>query len=349
MYRFLSSDSNGRLGNDGRFALCILLGFPISFAYRWIPNQFRHFYSIVTSCTILYTLFSPRACFEIVGLCLSVYAIGKIGLGKASTPYLIFGVSLSWMAYVHLESQFLRVDDPDFVDYSTAMMILLIKLSSFGWSAFDAGRVSNGQLDEYQKNHAIKEYPSLIEFFGYCLFFNGFFVGPAIEYNHYHQFTRADREPYKSKQPTFLPMMKCLVFGLFMFAVDIYLSPTFHFLHLVKPWFLDLGFVQKVGYLLIAGVVSRAKFYAVWNLSESAALMSGVGVGLDEKGKVVFNAFENLNFLELEFAENPKAMLDAWNKFTARWLRRYVYVRTDKLKLLSTFLISAVWHGFYPG
>jgi hypothetical protein len=30
--------------------------------------------------------------------------------------------------------------------------------------------------------------PSLTEFLGYCFFFNGVWVGPAFEFNHYHNF-----------------------------------------------------------------------------------------------------------------------------------------------------------------
>lgn len=60
---------------------------------------------------------------------------------------------------------------------------------------------------------------------------------------------------------------------------------------------------------------------------------------------------ENLDILGVETGENVKVMMDAWNKFTANWLRRYVYVRVSNAyaKLPATFFISAFWHGFYPG
>jgi D-alanyl-lipoteichoic acid acyltransferase DltB (MBOAT superfamily) len=53
----------------------------------------------------------------------------------------------------------------------------------------------------------------------------------------------------------------------------------------------------------------------------------------------------------VELGSSPKGMMDSWNKFTANWLRRYVYTRVkiSALKLPTTFFVSAFWHGFYPG
>jgi lysophospholipid acyltransferase len=37
-----------------------------------------------------------------------------------------------------------------------------------------------------------------------------------------------------------------------------------------------------------------------------------------------------------------------WNKRTQGWLERYTYNRTNR-SLLATYLVSAIWHGLYPG
>jgi len=41
--------------------------------------------------------------------------------------------------------------------------------------------------------------------------------------------------------------------------------------------------------------------------------------------------------------------LEYWNKTTQVWLRRTAYDRNRKYKLLLTYTLSALWHGFYPG
>merc|ERR1711865_26730 len=37
-----------------------------------------------------------------------------------------------------------------------------------------------------------------------------------------------------------------------------------------------------------------------------------------------------------------------WDKKTANWLSKYVYIRTGG-SLAATYGMSAFWHGFYPG
>lgn len=60
------------------------------------------------------------------------------------------------MAYLHFENQFVRVNDKSYIDYSSVMMVLLIKLSSFGWNVYDSrllnAPASGLPLNEYQKS-----------------------------------------------------------------------------------------------------------------------------------------------------------------------------------------------------
>lgn len=42
-------------------------------------------------------------------------------------------------------------------------------------------------------------------------------------------------------------------------------------------------------------------------------------------------------------------MLDNWNIGTVLWLRRIVYERVPHHRTLAVFVLSALWHGFYPG
>ena len=53
--------------------------------------------------------------------------------------------------------------------------------------------------------------------------------------------------------------------------------------------------------------------------------------------------------LGFEFAPNVKEGAKAWNKCTQSWLQRYVFMRASVAPMYSTYLISALWHGFYPG
>jgi hypothetical protein len=67
--------------------------------------------------------------------------------------------------------------------------------------------------------------------------------------------------------------------------------------------------------MMISGIIVRLKFHAAWKVSESIGIISGLGFGI-ENGKYVFNKCENVDILKVEFGENPKVMMDSWNKFT---------------------------------
>jgi lysophospholipid acyltransferase len=57
---------------------------------------------------------------------------------------------------------------------------------------------------------------------------------------------------------------------------------------------------------------------------------------------------ENIDIIGCESATSVQAMIRNWNKRTQGWLERYTYMRSGK-SLVATYLVSAEWHGLYPG
>jgi lysophospholipid acyltransferase len=89
------------------------------------------------------------------------------------------------MAKVHWYMQIQGMNQ--LLDYSGINMVLIIKLSSFSACCFDGTRPEE-ELGTYQRLYQIREFPSLLEFLGYTMFFNGFWSGPAYEFQHYRNF-----------------------------------------------------------------------------------------------------------------------------------------------------------------
>lgn len=60
---------------------------------------------------------------------------------------------------------------------------------------------------------------------------------------------------------------------------------------------------------------------------------------------------------DIEFSYKVNDFLGAWNISVHMWLKYYVYLRLIKrdkkgiqlVPIISTFIVSAIWHGFYPG
>jgi lysophospholipid acyltransferase len=79
------------------------------------------------------------------------------------------------------------------------------------------------------------------------------------------------------------------------------------------------------------------------------------GVNPKHPNRHLFDRLENISIHQVEFAPSPKAVFESWNKNTASWLKRSVYVRIISITgsvsaaTYATYFISALWHGFRPG
>jgi len=92
------------------------------------------------------------------------------------------------------------------------------------------------------------------------------------------------------------------------------------------------------------------KYYFAWKNAEGASNIWFAGFeGFDEDGNPKgWENSNNVDMFEFETASNVKTLSTVWNKKTANWLGRYVYMRTGG-SLVATYGLSALWHGFYPG
>jgi hypothetical protein len=70
-----------------------------------------------------------------------------------------------------------------------------------------------------------------------------------------------------------------------------------------------------------------------------------------ESEEFSFQYYALLNCMHsLQMATSFKETLDGWNIMTMYWLRRIAYDRVPKnYRTASTYLLSAVWHGFFLG
>lgn len=95
-----------------------------------------------------------------------------------------------------------------------------------------------------------------------------------------------------------------------------------------------------------------------WKLAEGAGLVAGLGYsGTDYDRRNKWNRLQNVNIRQIEMAPNLRVLLSGWNANTAEWLRYSIYNRiyskgsqnSSTVATMVTFLLSAFWHGYYPG
>lgn len=135
---------------------------------------------------------------------------------------------------------------------------------------------------------------------------------------------RKRRIPSSSRPAT----MKALM-AVFWFAATIKFKSIVSIEYLLGDEFLKHGFLWRVFYLSTFAFANRLKYYGAWSLSEGACILTGLGYnGVDPaSGKLKWNRVTNVEPLKLEFAENARAYLEAWNMNTNHWLKNYVYLR----------------------
>ena len=115
----------------------------------------------------------------------------------------------------------------------------------------------------------------------------------------------------------------------------------------------------------------RTKYYTGFKLSEASIIFCGLGYNIelpendliDEKDETIykedFKKISNVDIDKYELDLNPTNKINSWNKSVQSWLKYQVFLRLINIEnkvlknksvaTLITFVISAIWHGFFPG
>ncbi|PIL36874.1 hypothetical protein GSI_00564 [Ganoderma sinense ZZ0214-1] len=288
-------------------------------------------------------------------------------------PWLVLVFTMAHLTISHVIRTFAG-GDYETIEISGPQMVLTMKLTTFAWNVWD-GRRPSEDLDKWQTEQRVVEFPSLIEFLGYAFYFPGFLVGPYLTYNEYQALVTGSlykaaeqREesainetnhlsqrlvPHGRKRVAYRKMFKGLVF----LVLFILFYPEYNFTITVEDEFESRRLFSRIVLLQFCGFFERCKYYAIWTLTEGASIQTGLGfTGYTEGGRTKWEGAANVDAWNIEFAENTKVLLDSWNMKTNIWLRECVYKRvTPKGKKpgfrssLATFMTSAFWHGIAPG
>lgn len=300
---------------------------------------------------------------------IGAYCIARFVQGPFM-PWIGFVFLMGHLSINQLARQF--ANDPSVIDITGAQMVLVMKLTAFCWNVAD-GRLPEQELSDFQKERAMKQLPSLLDFAGYVLFFPSLMAGPAFDYVDYKRWIEttmfevpAGVDPSK-KAPTrkkrkiprsATPALWKAASGAFWIMLFLQLAGRFYPDLLTGDAYMSYGFIRRVWILHMLGLTTRTKYYGVWALTEGACILSGLGYkGVDPTtGKISWDRLCNVKPWGVESAQNTRGYVGSWNINTNNWLRNYIYLRvTPRGKKpgfgasMATFVTSAFWHGFYPG
>lgn len=83
---------------------------------------------------------------------------------------------------------------------------------------------------------------------------------------------------------------------------------------------------NSIGWFQVFGVVERAKYYALWTLTEGASILTGLGfTGYAPNGASLWQGAANVNIFNIEFGPNFKVCC------TARYINVAISTSLDRL------------------
>ncbi|TFY69479.1 hypothetical protein EVJ58_g386 [Rhodofomes roseus] len=307
------------------------------------------------------------AYFQLLADILLTYYVAAY-VKSSKMPWIVFGIIMSHLTLNHVIRALLGHSYETY-EITGPQMVLTMKLTTFAWNVYD-GRRPTEELDKWQTEKRVAEYPSLLAFLGFAFYFPGFLVGPSLEYADYDTLVHGTLfKKLEKKDSTgrgshkLIPKgrkrvaYRRMILGLALLGTYVTFGGSAHLGVTVQDWYVKKGFLYRIVYLQFCGFIERTKYYAIWTLTEGASILTGLGfTGFNSNGKSTWKGAANVDMMNIELAPNFKILLDSWNIKTNVWLRECIYKRvTPKGKKpgfrssMLTFATSAIWHGVQGG
>ncbi|XP_063055797.1 lysophospholipid acyltransferase 1 [Engraulis encrasicolus] len=340
---FRRSLSHQRVGAGVRHGVAALLGaFFAIFCFGWYAS---HLFIMVVACYAIVVLASQ----ENIHRYSMMAAIGYLTVCQVSRVFVFNYGILS-------------------TDFSGPLMIVTQKITTLAFQLHDA-TCKEDTLTAEQKEQAVVSKPSLLQYLSYNLNFFSVLVGPCSNYKDYVAFMEGRHLQHRlhrpgapatplhngwDKVPEPSPVgavIHKLVICAGCLVVFLTLSKAFPFEYNINPHFTsEAPFLTRLAYAYVSVQAARPKFYFAWMLADAMHNAAGYGIkGLNEKGEVSWDLISNIRIWEIETATSFKAFIDNWNIQTGIWLKFVCYDRVSRYRTALTFVLSALWHGVYPG
>lgn len=206
---------------------------------------------------------------------------------------------------------------------------------------------------EDRQRFAVSSLPDPLAFLGYVFFFPTLLAGPSVEYRVY-----LDAVEGAQPRPTWRVYLRALLGGVACLGLTQVTQSIWKGGDLLQPGVTSLlppglrsasggPTVALVQWCWMFGLSKRFKYYFAWLVAEAASLGSGLGYSAEHKD---WRYARNMDVAGFETASTLAEGTKAWNMGTQAWLERCAYKRLPRAyQLTGTYMLSAFWHGFYPG
>ena len=244
-------------------------------------------------------------------------------------------------------------------------MMSICKFSSLAFSYEDGGKDISELKNSHHKEYRIVEKPSLLEVLSFLYFYPNAIIGPSIEYKDFINFIN-EADCYSRLNENLIYIFKngMLYFLGSFVAMAFYsiVSNKFPLEEVTTKEFGKHSLLYTLLYIKICIPAIRSRYYSGWLLSYSTIIFTGLSyTEKKDKDGTIIKSLEKACYGKIttcEWCSNPKYAIGEWNKTIHLWLKYNVYTRVINinhklfrniwsLASFSTFISSAIWHGFY--
>uniref|UniRef100_A0A1E1X484 Putative conserved plasma membrane protein n=1 Tax=Amblyomma aureolatum TaxID=187763 RepID=A0A1E1X484_9ACAR len=273
-------------------------------------------------------------------------------------------VGMTYLSVIHIMRQIYDYGGYH-LDVTGPLMVATQRVTSIAFNLHDGlSEKRDIILHPEQRRQMISRLPSPLEFYSYILHYQTLMCGPLVFFNDYLDFIRGRQflrhsvrtglrgNPTQITEPSpnWATAQKLLVSFLSALSI-VYLLAAYPIEYITQDEFLyKRNRLSQILYIIWATSLHRHRYYHAWILGEAICNAAGFGFnGYTSDGKARWNLISNVDIVTIETSTSLRELLIAWNKSTQTWLRTVSYERVRRHRTQLTFVLSAMWHGFYPG
>lgn len=342
-----------------RFTVAFLLSVLVGAFLRVVPRRGRHAFSVVTGFLLIYYPFGNGCIHAFVPSALVYFCMCRFRTHCGTLAWLI---AFPYLILAHVMQASGVAWKEGHLDFTGAQMVLTLRLIAVAVSYQD-GTKPPERLSEYASKKQLRQLPSLLEYFSYLFAAGNLLAGPFFEAHDYFDYVDRkgawdESDPAKCIPNPLLPGLVRFVKALICAALWMKLSGTYGADLLESRYFQEeVSLAQRFFLLWVVGFAARCKYYFAWAVAESSLIFSGLCYnGRNAEGRPLWNRYINSRIRRVEFNASLPNLAANWNVCTGLWLRHYVYERLTPVgkrptfgTLVTTQLVSGVWHGLFPG
>jgi len=348
-------DATGFKHDRLKFMLCIVFNVFFGFLVPYIRSaNVKHAINIIVGLAQL--TFQINTLSWVHSFFVSTLAYVLVGvLPRNRAPIVIFVFAFTYMSCGMIYKLYTDYGSWD-MDWTTAQMICTLKVISFSFAYSDGARKESDFKSRYHKEHRLIKFPNPLQYYGFIYYFPTFISGPPIEIVHYLKW--ADRSLFANRElpNSFFPAMSMFMKSIAILVGVAILEPRFP-LEFLYENAAKMNMLTRLIYTFTAMSASRLKYIMVFKLVEAGNIAARFSYRRDKNGVVYWDGMKNISLFQVEFGESLQQSTRVWNTKVSDFLKYHVYLRlmpADAKEAplyvsLTTYFVSAIWHGFYPG